>query len=54
MMACRGMSSTDSIISARVSLSASLTGAKVTPQLPIKAVVTPCQEAGVSEGSQPI
>ena len=48
------MSSTVSIIAARVPRSAGLQGAKVTPQLPIITVVTPCQLTGVSSGSQPI
>ena len=54
MIAWRGMSSTDSIMPARNSRSAGLHGAKVTPQLPISAVVTPCQLIGVRSGSQPI
>ena len=53
MIALRGMSSTDSIMPARNSRSAGLHGANVTPQLPISAVVTPCQLIGVRSGSQP-
>ena len=46
-----GMSSTDSIISARYSRSSGLQGANVTPQLPITTVVTPCQHDEVPIGS---
>ena len=53
-MAWAGMSSTLSIMPARNWRSAGLHGAKVTPQLPIIAVVTPCQLIGVRSGSQPI
>src|SRR3569833_1480119 len=53
-MAWRGMSSTVSIMPASSSLSVGRTGAKVTPQLPSSAVVTPCQLTGVQLGSQPI
>jgi len=48
------MSSTVSIMPARSSRSLFLQGAKVTPQLPIITVVTPCQLTGVQFGSQPI
>jgi len=51
-MASRGMSSTLSIISARNTLSSGLTGANVTPQLPINTVVTPCHELEVISGFQ--
>jgi hypothetical protein len=51
-MASAGMSSTDSIMRARVSRSSGLQGANVTPQLPITAVVTPCQHDTVPTGSQ--
>ena len=53
-MAWRGMSSTVSIMPASSSLSCGRQGAKVTPQLPSSAVVTPCQLTGVQSGSQPI
>ena len=49
-----GMSSTDSIISARYSRSSGRTGANVTPQLPMTTDVTPCQHDELSSGSQPI
>ena len=42
------MSSTVSIIPARNSRSEALQGAKVTPQLPNRAVVTPCQLTDVT------
>jgi len=48
------MSSTDSISSARKVVSAGFTGAKVTPQLPITMLVTPCQQEDVPLRSQPI
>ena len=54
MIASRGMSSTVSIMEAKNSRSCGLQGANVTPQLPISAVVTPCQLTGVMSGSQPI
>ena len=46
------MSSTDSIISASSSRSASLHGANVTPQLPSTTEVTPCQHDDEPIGSQ--
>ena len=45
------MSSTPSISSMSRSWSAGRTGAKPTPQLPITAVVTPCQLDGASWSS---
>ena len=42
-MLAAGMSSTDSISSARYSRSSGLHGANVTPQLPSTTDVTPCQ-----------
>ena len=52
MIESAGMSSTDSIISASSSRSASLHGAKVTPQLPSTTDVTPCQHDDEPIGSQ--
>ncbi len=46
------MSSTPSISSIRNWWCSGRTGAKPTPQLPITAVVTPCQLEGASSGSQ--
>ncbi len=40
------MSSTPSISSINLSWSASCTGAKPTPQLPVTTVVTPCHDDG--------
>ncbi len=45
------MSSTPSIKEMRRSWASGRTGAKPTPQLPITAVVTPCQLDGVSRVS---
>ncbi len=50
-IAAAGMSSTDSIISARYSRSSGRHGANVTPQFPITTVVTPCQHDGLPIGS---
>jgi len=47
-----GMSSTPSISSMRKLWSWGRTGAKPTPQLPMMAVVTPCQLEGARSGSQ--
>ena len=52
MIESAGMSSTDSIISASSSRSASLHGANVTPQLPSTTEVTPCQHDDEPIGSQ--
>ncbi len=52
-MLAAGMSSTDSIISARYSRSSGLHGANVTPQLPSTTDVTPCQHDDDATGSQP-
>lgn len=49
-----GMSSTPSINSIKRWCSASRTGAKPTPQLPITQVVTPCRDDGARSGSQEI
>ncbi len=46
-----GMSSTPSISSIRKSWASGRTGAKPTPQLPMIAVVTPCQDEGASTAS---
>jgi hypothetical protein len=54
MIASAAMSSTDSIISASRRWLAFCTGAKVTPQLPINAVVTPWKVLDFISGSQPI
>ena len=50
-IAAAGMSSTDSIISARYARSSGRHGANVTPQFPITTVVTPCQHDGLPIGS---
>ena len=47
-----GMSSTPSMSSMSQSWRSGCTGAKPTPQLPITAVVTPCHDDGVMQGSQ--
>ena len=47
-----GMSSTPSIRPISQSWRSGAAGAKPTPQLPITAVVTPCQPEGESQGSQ--
>ena len=47
-----GMSSTDSMSRAKYSRSSGRTGAKPTPQLPITADVTPCQQGDATIGSQ--
>ncbi len=47
-----GMSSTPSISWINQSSAPGRTGAKPTPQLPMTTVVTPCQQDGVSSGSQ--
>src|SRR5262245_66589176 len=52
-MLAAGMSSTDSISSARYSRSSDLHGANVTPQLPSTTDVTPCQHDDDATGSQP-
>src|SRR5689334_12150061 len=52
-MLAAGMSSTDSMSSARYSRSSGLHGANVTPQLPSTTDVTPCQHDDVATGSQP-
>ena len=50
--AAPGMSSTPSISSIRKSCWPGRTGAKPTPQLPMMAVVTPCQLEGAMTASQ--
>src|SRR4051794_19689528 len=52
-MLAAGMSSTDSMSSARYSRSSGLHGANVTPQLPSTTDVTPCQHDDDATGSQP-
>ena len=47
-----GMSSTPSIREISQSCRSGRAGAKPTPQLPMMAVVTPCQQDGDSSGSQ--
>ncbi len=47
-----GMSSTPSMSPISHSWRSGAAGAKPTPQLPISTVVTPCQDDGVSRGSQ--
>ena len=47
-----GMSSTPSMREMSRSWASGRTGAKPTPQLPMTAVVTPCQLLGVSRESQ--
>ncbi len=47
-----GMSSTPSMSWMSQSSLPGRTGANPTPQLPITTVVTPCQEEGVTSGSQ--
>jgi len=51
-MLAAGMSSTDSISSARYARSLGRHGANVTPQLPSTTDVTPCQHDDVATGSQ--
>ena len=51
-MAEPGMSSTPSMRSMSQPWRSGAAGAKPTPQLPMTTVVTPCQELGVTHGSQ--
>ena len=53
-MLAAGMSSTDSISSARYARSLGRHGANVTPQLPSTTDVTPCQHDDVAIGSHAI